>query len=136
LLLLKPKRRPLNHAVHTGWMSSGKDSENIQFWVISGVSFLHRKRSTGLKLERALWIPKHLRQPATEPPVLRALTPTPSSPKETEPGFPSCYDAPKRDGVSAWDPASCLPSEDVESPPLSSTTDGPPPGTCHSMTYS
>jgi hypothetical protein len=51
------------------------------------LSSLHHKHSTGLKVERASWIPKHLQKPATEPPVPQALTPIPPSPKEAETAF-------------------------------------------------
>jgi hypothetical protein len=99
------------------------------------LSSLHLKNSTGLKVERASWIPKHLRKPATEPPVPRALTPIPPSPKEAETEFASSLDTPKHKDLSAWNPASRLPSEHLESPGLPPRPDGPPPGACHSRRY-
>ena len=83
------------------------------------------KHSTGLRLERALWIPKHLRQPPSDPPMSKPLTP-----KESVSDLPPIHhdDSPKHDDLPvdpAWDPASKLPLEDVE--PLPST-DRPHPG--------
>lgn len=84
--------------------------------------------STGLRLERALWIPKHLRQPPSDPPMPKPLTP-----KESASDLPPIHDddGPKHDDLPAdpaWDPTSKLPSEDIEPTPSLPSTDRPHPG--------
>jgi hypothetical protein len=63
--------------------------------------------------------------------VPRSLTPRPLTPRETEPGLPSCLDGSiqQHNDVSAWDPTSRLSSEHVEGPTLLSRTNAPLPGT-------